>query len=188
MRVFAVDLAVCGLCRPFMPVRASDSLLHAARLMHARHLHRVCVVDEHSHNPLGILTSERILRYLLSHCAGTPCLPLPKIFEHRPRTLGIGAWTPTLYTVTLATPLVDCLHMLIKRDISGVPVLHNDRVVDVYSRFDIISLVYNDAVHTLHELNMQSALALKVRAYAHVTRARTGIVATCVSSISFVLY
>lgn len=54
---------------------------------------------------------------------------------------------------------------MIERSISGVPVLHDDSdtVIDIYTRFDVISLAYNDCTYDLHSLTMAGALKMKVR-------------------------
>lgn len=87
----------------------------------------------------------------------------PPLFEQLPRDAGIGTWQQ-LHTVTLNTPLWECMCAFLEHDISGLPVLSADNiVVDVYSRFDVISLAYNDATFDLRSTDMRTALLLKVQ-------------------------
>lgn len=159
--------------------------------MHKHHLYRLVVYDEVTSNPLAIINHSRILRFLFHHVSSRLLLhPLlcnrkvlvvqadrmpPPLFQQLPRDAGIGSWHQ-LHTVTLDTPLWDCMRAFLEHDISGLPVLSSDNtVIDVYSRFDVISLAYNDATFDLHSTDMRTALLLKVVLARHFFTAAVNV-------------
>lgn len=63
--------------RPAVTVHLATTVLRAARLMLAEHIHRVVVVDAES-APIGVLTSTDLLRALLPEEDGEEPLPGPE--------------------------------------------------------------------------------------------------------------
>ncbi|GMT03274.1 hypothetical protein PENTCL1PPCAC_25448 [Pristionchus entomophagus] len=139
-------------------VNADQSLLEAARLLSANHIHRLPVLDPEEGSPLFILTHKRILKFLW--CFGQQ-LSQPEYHIRTAKELGVGAWQG-IRVVFPDTPLVDCLDILLHKGVSGLPVVERNtyRVVDMYSRFDAIGIALEERANNL-DVTVQEALEFK---------------------------
>uniref|UniRef100_A0A8C7ZUH1 Protein kinase, AMP-activated, gamma 2 non-catalytic subunit a n=1 Tax=Oryzias sinensis TaxID=183150 RepID=A0A8C7ZUH1_9TELE len=112
-------------------------------------IHRLPVIDPISGNALYILTHKRILKFLQLF-VGPPSL----------QQLGVGTYSNIAY-IHPDTPLITALSVFTHRRVSALPVVdHNGRVVDIYSKFDVINLA---AEKTYNNLDVTVTQALRHR-------------------------
>ncbi|KAI4792924.1 hypothetical protein KUCAC02_033045, partial [Chaenocephalus aceratus] len=98
-------------------------------------IHRLPVIDPISGNALYILTHKRILKFLqLFVCE----MPMPAFMRCSLEDLSVGTYSNIAF-VHPDTPLITALCVFTRRRVSALPVVdHNGRVVDIYSKFDVI--------------------------------------------------
>lgn len=85
-------------------------------------------------------------------------LPRPAFMEKTPQELGIGSWGDIL-TIHVNTPLHDALEIFLKNRVSALPLVDEDgRVVDIYAKFDVITLAAEKSYDKL-DCTVQEALA-----------------------------
>ena len=84
-------------------------------------------------------------------------LPRPSFMSCTPRELGIGAWGDIL-CCHIDTPIHDALELFLKNRVSALPLIdENGRVVDIYAKFDVISLAAENSYDKL-DCTVQEAL------------------------------
>ncbi|XP_061571420.1 5'-AMP-activated protein kinase subunit gamma-1 isoform X2 [Cololabis saira] len=141
-------------------------------------IHRLPVIDPESGNVLHILTHKRILKFL--HIFGKK-VPKPAFIHKQIQELGIGTFK-NIATVQQSASLYEALSIFVERRVSALPVVDDqgilltvrtlifrflsasasnffsfstDKVVALYSRFDVINLAaqktYNNLDITMHE-------------------------------------
>lgn len=71
-------------------------------------------------------------------------------------------WLIFVFQVYPDTPIVDCLQLLLNKGISGVPVVTRDecKVIDIYSRFDVIGIAAEDRFDDL-DMTVEEALRMR---------------------------
>ncbi|KRX17785.1 5'-AMP-activated protein kinase subunit gamma-1 [Trichinella nelsoni] len=148
------ELRDSGFLTPLCTVDATASLLDAVNILCNKKVHRLPVIDPCSGNILYILTHKRILKFLFLYM---PDLPMPSFMKKSPKELGIGTWS-NIHTVTKVTPLIEVLRKLLELRVSALPVVdENDRVIDIYSKFDVINLAAEKAYNNL-DITVQDSL------------------------------
>ncbi|KRY46362.1 5'-AMP-activated protein kinase subunit gamma-1 [Trichinella britovi] len=148
------ELRDSGFLTPLCTVEATASLLDAVNILCNKKVHRLPVIDPCSGNILYILTHKRILKFLFLYM---PDLPMPSFMKKSPKELGIGTWS-NIHTVTKVTPLIEVLRKLLELRVSALPVVdENDRVIDIYSKFDVINLAAEKAYNNL-DITVQDSL------------------------------
>ncbi|KRX98856.1 5'-AMP-activated protein kinase subunit gamma-1, partial [Trichinella pseudospiralis] len=148
------ELRDSGFLAPLCTVDATASLLDAVNILCNKKVHRLPVIDPCSGNILYILTHKRILKFLFLFM---PDLPMPQFMKKSPKELGIGTWS-NIHTVTKVTPLIEVLRKLLELRVSALPVVdENDRVIDIYSKFDVINLAAEKAYNNL-DITVQDSL------------------------------
>lgn len=102
----------------------------------ARRIPLVDVDDETGQEMVvNVVTQYRILRFVSINVKGVQQLRKPL------RDLRIGCYD-NLATVSMETPVLDVIHLLVKRDIASVPIVNNDRVVlNCYEAVDVLTLI-----------------------------------------------
>ena len=75
-------------------------------------------------------------------------LPKPWFLTKTPKELGIGTWG-RIWTITYETPVIEALRLFLVQRISALPIVDSSgKIVDIYSKFDVIYLAagrsYND--------------------------------------------
>ncbi|KRZ11657.1 5'-AMP-activated protein kinase subunit gamma-2, partial [Trichinella pseudospiralis] len=151
---FIEELRDSGFLAPLCTVDATASLLDAVNILCNKKVHRLPVIDPCSGNILYILTHKRILKFLFLFM---PDLPMPQFMKKSPKELGIGTWS-NIHTVTKVTPLIEVLRKLLELRVSALPVVdENDRVIDIYSKFDVINLAAEKAYNNL-DITVQDSL------------------------------
>ncbi|KAI6188669.1 hypothetical protein M3Y98_00379100 [Aphelenchoides besseyi] len=143
-----------GQLKPFICINPRESLFRAVELLCEHKIHRLPVLETDTGNILYILTHKRIIRFLMMD------LPTPDFMKKTPRELGIGSWS-NICTISIHTPLIEAMKIFLEKRVSALPVLDdNERVVDVYAKFDAINLA---AEKTYSDLDVSVYDALKHR-------------------------
>lgn len=114
-------------------------LYEACRRMLESHARRIPLVDVDDETQremvVSVVTQYRILKFISVNVKETQSLRKPL------RDIHVGTYTD-LYTANMDTPVMDVIHMLVKRSISSVPILDRDgTVLNVFEAVDVISLI-----------------------------------------------
>uniref|UniRef100_A0A8C9YTD5 Protein kinase AMP-activated non-catalytic subunit gamma 2 n=1 Tax=Sander lucioperca TaxID=283035 RepID=A0A8C9YTD5_SANLU len=134
------------------------SIFEAVHSLIKNKIHRLPVIDPVSGNALYILTHKRILKFLqLFVCE----MPMPAFMKQTLEDLAVGTYANIAY-IHPDTPLITALCVFTHRRVSALPVVdHNgNRVVDIYSKFDVINLA---AEKTYNNLDVTVTQALRHR-------------------------
>ncbi|KAK7879548.1 hypothetical protein WMY93_033738 [Mugilogobius chulae] len=121
-------------------------------------IHRLPVIDPISGNALYILTHKRILKFLqLFVCE----MAMPAFMKQSLEELGVGTYSNIAY-IHPDTPLYTALSLFTHRRVSALPVVdYSGKVVDIYSKFDVIGNLA--AEKTYNNLDVTVTQALKHR-------------------------
>ncbi|KAI6215532.1 hypothetical protein M3Y94_00395800 [Aphelenchoides besseyi] len=146
-----------GQLKSFISINPRESLFRAVELLCEHKIHRLPVLETDTGNILYILTHKRIIRFLVLYMVD---LPTPEFMKKTPRELGIGSWS-NICTISIHTPLIEAMKIFLEKRVSALPVLDdNEKVVDVYAKFDAINLA---AEKTYSDLDVSVYDALKHR-------------------------
>uniref|UniRef100_A0A8C1ULE5 Protein kinase, AMP-activated, gamma 2 non-catalytic subunit a n=1 Tax=Cyprinus carpio TaxID=7962 RepID=A0A8C1ULE5_CYPCA len=120
-------------------------------------IHRLPVIDPVSGNALYILTHKRILKFLqLFVCE----MPKPAFMKQTLEELSIGTYSNIAF-IHPDTPIIKALSIFVERRVSALPVVdESGKVVDIYSKFDVINLA---AEKTYNNLDISVTQALMHR-------------------------
>ncbi|KAK5877721.1 hypothetical protein CesoFtcFv8_025200 [Champsocephalus esox] len=143
--------------KPLVHISPETSILEAVSSLIQNQIHRLPVIDPISGNALYILTHKRILKFLqLFVCE----MPMPAFMRCSLEDLSVGTYSNIAF-VHPDTPLITALCVFTRRRVSALPVVdHNGRVVDIYSKFDVINLA---AEKTYNNLDVTVTQALRHR-------------------------
>ncbi|CAM4602052.1 unnamed protein product [Lepidochelys kempii] len=126
--------------KPLVCISPSASLFDAVSSLIRNKIHRLPVIDPDSGNTLYILTHKRILKFLKLFIAE---VPRPEFMGKTLEQLKIGTYA-NIALVRANTPLYVALGIFVQRRVSALPVplpsSVSGRVVDIYSKFDVINL------------------------------------------------
>ncbi|XP_070564947.1 5'-AMP-activated protein kinase subunit gamma-1-like isoform X4 [Ptychodera flava] len=140
--------------KPLVSIGPDESLFDAIRMLIKNKIHRLPVVDRQTGNVIYILTHKRILRYVYLYVHE---IKLPEFMNKSLEDLGIGTYR-NIATASPDTPLIIALKTFIERRVSALPVLDEQgRVVDVYSKFDVINLAAEKTYNNL-DISIKQAL------------------------------
>uniref|UniRef100_A0A7N6C0S8 CBS domain-containing protein n=1 Tax=Anabas testudineus TaxID=64144 RepID=A0A7N6C0S8_ANATE len=143
--------------KPLVHISPDASIFEAVYSLIKNKIHRLPVIDPVSGNALYILTHKRILKFLqLFVCE----MPMPAFMKQTLEELGVGTYTNIAY-IHPDTPLITALSVFTHRRVSALPVVdHHGKVVDIYSKFDVINLA---AEKTYNNLDVTVTQALRHR-------------------------
>ncbi|CAB1317441.1 unnamed protein product [Coregonus sp. 'balchen'] len=120
-------------------------------------IHRLPVIDPVTGNPLYILTHKRILKFLQLFVRE---MPKPAFMKKTLGELGIGTYKNIAF-IHPDTPIIKALQIFVERRVSALPVVDvSGKVVDIYSKFDVINLA---AEKTYNNLDITVTQALRHR-------------------------
>uniref|UniRef100_UPI00358FCB4A 5'-AMP-activated protein kinase subunit gamma-1-like isoform X1 n=1 Tax=Myxine glutinosa TaxID=7769 RepID=UPI00358FCB4A len=123
--------------KPLVSITPEDSLFEAVYSLIKNRIHRLPIIDPVSGNALYIITHKRILRFLHLFISK---LPKPWFMRCPLGDLQIGTFT-NVATIHTETPIIDALTLFVQRRVSALTVVDdNGKVVDIYSKFDVINL------------------------------------------------
>ncbi|KPP60567.1 5'-AMP-activated protein kinase subunit gamma-2-like [Scleropages formosus] len=145
--------------KPLVNISPDASIFDAVYSLIKNKIHRLPVIDPVSGNALYILTHKRILKFLQLFVSETPpCQHLgcsPTLEE-----LGIGTYHDIAF-IHPNTPIIKALSIFVERRVSALPVVdESGKVVDIYSKFDVINLA---AEKTYNNLDLTVTQALRHR-------------------------
>ncbi|KAK2859762.1 hypothetical protein Q5P01_004382 [Channa striata] len=143
--------------KPLVHISPDASIFEAVYSLIKNKIHRLPVIDPVSGNALYILTHKRILKFLqLFVCE----MPMPAFMKQTLEELGVGTYANIAY-IHPDTPLITALSVFTHRRVSALPVVdHKGKVVDIYSKFDVINLA---AEKTYNNLDVTVTQALRHR-------------------------
>ncbi|XP_064614021.1 5'-AMP-activated protein kinase subunit gamma-1-like isoform X3 [Liolophura sinensis] len=141
--------------RPFVCIDPDASLFEAIRKLIQNHVHRLPVVDRITGNAIYVLTHKRILRFLYLYIKE---LPSPSFMKQTLKELGIGTYD-NIVTTTPDTPIIKALNLFVDHRVSALPVVDSqNKVVDIYAKFDVINLAAEKSYNNL-DVTIKQALA-----------------------------
>ncbi|KAG7525464.1 hypothetical protein JOB18_027073 [Solea senegalensis] len=143
--------------KPLVHISPDTSVFDAVFSLIKNKIHRLPVIDPVTGNALYILTHKRILKFLqLFLCE----MPMPAFMKQSLEELSVGTYTNIAF-IHPDTPLITALSVFTHRRVSALPVVdHHGKVVDIYSKFDVINLA---AEKTYNNLDVTVTQALKHR-------------------------
>ncbi|KAM6453021.1 5'-AMP-activated protein kinase subunit gamma-2 isoform 1-T1 [Liasis olivaceus] len=143
--------------KPLVNISPDASLFDAVYSLIKNKIHRLPVIDPVSGNALYILTHKRILKFLQLFVSE---MPKPAFMKKNLDELGIGTYHNIAF-IHPDTPIIKALNIFVDRRISALPVVdESGKVVDIYSKFDVINLA---AEKTYNNLDITVTQALQHR-------------------------
>uniref|UniRef100_A0A8D3C6L7 Protein kinase, AMP-activated, gamma 2 non-catalytic subunit b n=1 Tax=Scophthalmus maximus TaxID=52904 RepID=A0A8D3C6L7_SCOMX len=132
--------------KPLVNISPDASLFDAVYTLIKNKIHRLPVIDPVTGNALYILTHKRILKFLqLFMCE----MPKPAFMKQTLGELGIGTYHDIAF-IHPDTPIIKALNIFVERRVSALPVVDDSgKVVDIYSKFDVINLAAEKAYNNL---------------------------------------
>ncbi|NXD74102.1 AAKG1 kinase, partial [Eolophus roseicapillus] len=145
--------------KPLVCISPNASLFDAVSSLIRNKIHRLPVIDPNSGNTLYILTHKRILKFLKLFIAE---VPKPEFMAKTLEELQIGTYR-NIAVVRTSTPIYVALGIFVQHRVSALPVVDDSgRVVDIYSKFDVINLA---AEKTYNNLDVTVTRALQHRSH-----------------------
>ncbi|NWZ87472.1 AAKG1 kinase, partial [Poecile atricapillus] len=145
--------------KPLVCISPNASLFDAVSSLIRNKIHRLPVIDPDSGNTLYILTHKRILKFLKLFIAE---VPKPEFMARTLEELQIGTYS-NIAVVGTSTPIYVALGIFVQHRVSALPVVDDSgRVVDIYSKFDVINLA---AEKTYNNLDVTVTRALQHRSH-----------------------
>uniref|UniRef100_A0A8C9T7W3 5'-AMP-activated protein kinase subunit gamma-1 n=1 Tax=Scleropages formosus TaxID=113540 RepID=A0A8C9T7W3_SCLFO len=146
-----------GSFKPLVSISPNASLYDAVSSLLKNKIHRLPVIDPLTGNTLYILTHKRILKFLTLFISE---IPKPAFLGKTLEELNIGTFN-NIAMVRADTPLYTALGIFVDQRVSALPVVDDKgRVVDIYSKFDVINLA---AEKTYNNLDVTVTKALQHR-------------------------
>ncbi|XP_055007511.1 5'-AMP-activated protein kinase subunit gamma-2-like isoform X4 [Boleophthalmus pectinirostris] len=143
--------------KPLVNISPDASLFEAVYTLIKNKIHRLPVIDPVTGNALYILTHKRILKFLQLFMRE---MPKPAFMKQSLGELGIGTYREIAF-IHPDTPIIKALNIFVERRVSALPVVDDaGKVVDIYSKFDVINLA---AEKTYNNLDITVTQALKHR-------------------------
>jgi len=143
--------------KPLLCIKPTDSLFEAVRILTENHVHRLPIVDPVSNNVIFILTHKRILRFFYLYIYDWP---QPAFMSKTLEELNVGTYDD-MHFIYEDTTVIEALNQFVKYRVSALPVVdHQRKLVNIYSKFDVIGLA---ADKTYTNLNMDIKEALSFR-------------------------
>uniref|UniRef100_A0AAR2L0Q8 5'-AMP-activated protein kinase subunit gamma-1 n=1 Tax=Pygocentrus nattereri TaxID=42514 RepID=A0AAR2L0Q8_PYGNA len=143
--------------KPLVSISPNASLYDAVSSLLKNKIHRLPVIDPLTGNTLYILTHKRILKFLKLFISE---MPKPAFLSQTLEELKIGTFE-NIAMVHSDTPLYTALGIFVDHRVSALPVVDDKgRVVDIYSKFDVINLA---AEKTYNNLDITVTKALQHR-------------------------
>ncbi|XP_020017601.1 5'-AMP-activated protein kinase subunit gamma-2 isoform X5 [Castor canadensis] len=132
--------------KPLVNISPDASLFDAVYSLIKNKIHRLPVIDPISGNALYILTHKRILKFLQLFMSD---MPKPAFMKQNLDELGIGTYRDIAF-IHPDTPISKALSIFVERRVSALPVVdESGKVVDIYSKFDVINLAAEKTYNNL---------------------------------------
>ncbi|XP_058604347.1 5'-AMP-activated protein kinase subunit gamma-1 isoform X2 [Onychostoma macrolepis] len=132
--------------KPLVNISPDASIFDAVYSLIKNKIHRLPVIDPVTGNALYILTHKRILKFLQLFVRE---MPKPAFMRQTLEELGIGTYSNIAF-IHPDTPIIKALGMFVERRVSALPVVDvTGKVVDIYSKFDVINLAAEKTYNNL---------------------------------------
>lgn len=150
-------------------ISPDDSLYTGLEILIKNKIHRLPIIDPKSGNALYILTHKRILRFLAlgfdSNKEDGLKVKMPNYMKRTLKELldaGVGIGTyGNIHSVRQDTPVIKALHMFVENRVSALPIVDdNNKVIDIYAKFDVINLAATRSYHNL-DVTVKDALQFR---------------------------
>ncbi|KAL4624618.1 5'-AMP-activated protein kinase subunit gamma-2 isoform X1 [Arapaima gigas] len=143
--------------KPLVNISPDASLFEAVHSLIKNKIHRLPIINPVTGNALYILTHKRILKFLQLFLSD---MPKPAFMKQTLEELGIGTYRNIAF-IHPDTPIIKALNTFVERRVSALPVVDDSgKVVDIYSKFDVINLA---AEKTYNNLDLSVTQALQHR-------------------------
>ncbi|XP_077979241.1 5'-AMP-activated protein kinase subunit gamma-1-like isoform X2 [Glandiceps talaboti] len=140
--------------KPLISIGPDESLFNAVHMLVKNKIHRLPVIDKATGNVIYIITHKRILRFLYLYVHE---IRLPDFMNKSLEELGIGTYR-NIAKASPDTPLIIALKTFMERRVSALPVIdEHGKVVDIYSKFDVINLAAEKTYNNL-DITIKQAL------------------------------
>ncbi|XP_030836246.1 5'-AMP-activated protein kinase subunit gamma-1 isoform X6 [Strongylocentrotus purpuratus] len=144
--------------RPLVWINPDQSLFEAVKMLIQQKIHRLPVIDNATGNVIYILTHKRILKFLA--LLQKTEIKSPSFLKKTLKELNIGTYT-NIATARPDTPLITALNMFINKRVSALPIVdENNKIVDIYAKFDVINLAAEKTYNNL-DITIQQALQFR---------------------------
>ncbi|XP_072179451.1 5'-AMP-activated protein kinase subunit gamma-1-like [Diadema setosum] len=144
--------------RPLVWIDPDQSLFEAVRMLIQQKIHRLPVIDQATGNVIYILTHKRILKFLALLQKNE--IKSPSFLKKTLKELKIGTYN-NIATARPDTPLIKALNMFITKRVSALPIVdENNKIVDIYAKFDVINLAAEKTYNNL-DITIQQALQFR---------------------------
>lgn len=116
-------------------MQENEPIGHARNLMLKHSLSRIVVVDSKG-RPLGIVTEKDLIRKMRGNGPEWKRRPIDKILIGR-------AMTEDLVTTTPTEDVKNVVELMLKKDISSIPVVDDDGLAGIVTKTDLLDIYYN---------------------------------------------
>lgn len=143
-----IERAIGVLPLETVSVHPSRPLYEACRQMLKTRARRIPLVDTDDETGremvVSVITQYRLLKFIAVNVVETEMLK-KSVLE-----IGLGTYGPDLETASMDTPVIDVIHMMVKKSISSVPIVDKDRkVLNVFEAVDVITIIKGGAYDEL---------------------------------------
>ncbi|CAF5193879.1 unnamed protein product, partial [Rotaria magnacalcarata] len=156
------------------------SLFEAVRVLVENRVHRLPIIDPTTHNVVFILTHKRILRFFYLYIYDWP---QPTFMSKTLEELNIGTYDD-LHVIEEHTTVIEALNYFVKYRISALPVVDkNMKLVNIYSKFDVIGLAPDKSYRNLN-ITINEALSYRKERFEAVSKCyRHELLSACMERI-----
>lgn len=155
--------------RPLYFVNAEASLHEALSLLIENKVHRLPLIESDGGNLMHIITHKRLMRFLFLYIYE---LPSPSFMFQSIESLQIGTFNK-IAMVKQDMLLLDALYLFLEKRVSAMPVVSkNGKLVDLYSRFDVLHLCRERIYQNLESMTIHEAIAARPAVFEDVVTCR----------------
>ncbi|UJR16183.1 hypothetical protein I4U23_003093 [Adineta vaga] len=166
--------------KPLLFIRPNQSLYDAVCILLDNHVHRLPIIDPTTNNVVFILTHKRILRFFYLYIYDWP---QPSFMSKTLEELNLGTYNE-LHMIEENSTAIEALNYFVKHRVSALPVVDkNKKLVNIYSKFDIIGLVPDKNYRNLN-MTINEALSYRKERFEAVAKCyKHEILSTCIERI-----
>ncbi|CAF3741299.1 unnamed protein product [Rotaria socialis] len=152
--------------KPLLFIRPDESLFEAVRVLVENRVHRLPIIDPTTHNVVFILTHKRILRFFYLYIYDWP---QPAFMSKTLEELNIGTYN-NLHVIEEHTTVIEALNYFVEYRVSALPVVDkNMKLVNIYSKFDVIGLAPDKSYRNLN-ITINEALSYRKERFEAVSK------------------
>ncbi|CAF1504711.1 unnamed protein product [Adineta steineri] len=166
--------------KPLLSIRPNQSLYEAVSILLDNHVHRLPIIDPATNNVVFILTHKRILRFFYLYIYDWP---QPSFMSKTLEELNIGTYD-NLHIIEENSTVIEALSYFVKHRVSALPVVDkNKKLVNIYSKFDIIGLVPDKSYRNLNMTINEALIYRKERFEAVAKCYKHELLSICIERI-----